>query len=110
MTGSWLVFLCILLLFAFFAHLMFLRFCRSIAAMQGRQAEYLSNESNDDVGTNDFVREQFEKISRGKFDDINDANLVSLAWEIRRRLGIQAVAVVALIASGIWIHSQGCFT
>lgn len=108
MTGSWLFFLCLLLGFAFFAHLIFIRFCKSVAELQGREAEYHSQASNDDVGTNNFVREQFERVANGKFDEVDD-ELASLGWKIRRRLGAQVIALIVLIAFGVWIQSVGCF-
>lgn len=88
-TGSWVFFLCLLLVFAAFAHLVFLRFCQSVAAIQGREAEYRSNASNNDVGTNHFVREQFERVTHGEFEDLDDEELVSLGRKIRRRLGVR---------------------
>lgn len=108
-TSSWVFLLFFLLVFAFFAHLSFMRFCKSIAAMQKRDTEYHSNKSNNDVGTNDFVREQFERISSGEFSDIDDEELVSLGWRIRRRLGVQVIALIILIAFGVWLKSVGCF-
>lgn len=107
-TGSWLFFLCLLLGCAFFAHLIFIRFCKSVAELQGREAEFRSNASNNDVGTNDFVREQFERVVHAKFDEIDD-ELVSLGWKIRRRLAVQVIALIVLIAFGVWIQSVGCF-
>lgn len=86
-----------------------MRFCKAVAALQGREAEYLSNASNNDVGTNDFVREQFEKVTRGELDDIDDEELVSLGWRVRRGLGVQVIALIVLIAFGVWIQSVGCF-
>lgn len=108
-TSSWIFFLCLLLVSGFFSYLVFMRFCKSVATLQGREAEYHSNDTNDDVGTNDFVREQYGKISNGTFDDIDNRGLVSLGWKIRRWFGVQIFVLVILIAFGIWIQSVGCF-
>jgi hypothetical protein len=108
-ASLWIFLWCALLVFGLFAYLLFLRFCRSIAALQGREAEYHSNTGSDDVGTNDFVRAQLARVYRGEFDDINDGELVSLGWKVRRRLGIQFIAGIGLIAAGACIQAFGCF-
>ena len=108
-TGSWIFVLCVLMGFALFAHLAFLRFCKSVAALQGRMADYESIAGSDEDGNNDFVREQLARLYDAKFDDIDDENLVTLGWDVRRRLGFQIIGVILLIATAVWIQSIGCF-
>lgn len=109
MVGAWISFLFLLLLFALFQHLIFLRFCKSIAVLRGRESEYQSSATNNDVGTNKFVREQFERISHVKFDDIDNEDLIVLGLKIRRKVGLQIILLIVLIAFGVWIQSKGCF-
>jgi len=108
LNTSWIVALIILLVFSLSIYFKFVRFCEESAKLQGREAEYHSPVAVDDTGNNAFIQEQFELLKRGAFENIGDEALVTLGWQVRRRIGFQVIGVLALIGLIVWVQSRGC--
>lgn len=88
--------------------LYFEKFCLAVAIAERRGNEQSSAATNNDVGTNAFMREQHFNLLTGKLSSEIDSALVKTARKLRLALYVLILLVILLISMRVWGEPVFC--
>lgn len=89
-------------------YLVFLRHCKELAIVEDREAEFLSEDTNDEIGANSYVREQYGKVFWGRQSDYPSAEIALTATRLRKSFWILTMVFVILIGIAAWVDTSFC--